>query len=162
VDGAVAGGRTYELGGPEIRTLRELVAYMLDVVERKRLVVSLSPFLGRLQATVMEALDLVTLGLLPNEFKLTRDQVVLLQRDNVVSAAAVKEGRTLNGLGIRPTALEAIVPSYLVRFRKRGQFERNAPFESAAPDDLAPTSAGPESRFQPGRGSGPAIGQGPR
>jgi NADH dehydrogenase len=109
----------------------------------------------------MEALDLVTLGLMPNEFKLTRDQVVLLQRDNVVSEAATREGRTLQGLGIAPTALEAIVPSYLVRFRPRGQFERNA-VESAPPDDLAPRSAGPESRFQPGRGSGPAIGQGPR
>jgi uncharacterized protein YbjT (DUF2867 family) len=161
VDGAVAGG-TYELGGPEIRTLRELVAYMLEVVERKRLIVSLPPSLARLQASVMEALDLVTLGLLPDAFKLTRDQVVLLQRDNVVSEAAIKEGRTLEGIGIVPTALEGTVPSYLVRFRKRGQFERNAGFPSAAPDDLAPESAGAGSQFQPRRGSGPAIGQGPR
>jgi NADH dehydrogenase len=161
VDGAVAGGRTYELGGPEIKTLRELVAYMLEVVERRRLVVSLPLSLARLQATVMEALDLVTLGLLPDAFKLTRDQVVLLQRDNVVSDAALREGRTLQGLGITPTALEALVPSYLVRFRKRGQFERSAAVQSAAPDDLAPRSAGPGSQFQPGRGSGPAIGQNP-
>jgi uncharacterized protein YbjT (DUF2867 family) len=162
VDGSVPGGRTYELGGPEIRTLRELVAYMLEVVERKRLIVSLPPSLARLQAAIMEALDLVTLGLLPDAFKLTRDQVVLLQRDNVVSEAAIEEGRTLEGIGIAPTALEGIVPSYLVRFRKRGQFERNAGFPSAAPDDLAPESAGAGSQFQPGRGSGPAIGQGPR
>src|SRR5215218_6213010 len=162
VDGAVPAGRTYELGGPEIRTLRELVAYMLEVVERKRLIISLPQALARLQATIMEALDLVTLGLLPDAFKLTRDQVVLLQRDNVVSEAAIKEGRTLEGIGVAPTALEGIVPSYLVRFRKRGQFERNAGFPSAAPDDLAPESAGAGSQFQPRRGSGPAIGQGSR
>jgi NADH dehydrogenase len=162
VDGAVPDGRTYELGGPEIRTLRELVDYMLAVVERKRPVVSLPPSLARLQATVMETLDLVTLGLLPDELKLTRDQVTLLQRDNVVSEAAVKERRTLQGLGIAPTAMGAIVPSYLVRFRRRGQFDRNAGFESPPPDDLAPESAAPGSGFQPGRASGPAAGQGPR
>jgi NADH dehydrogenase len=138
VDGAVAGGRTYELGGPETRTLHELVAYMLEMVERKRLVLSLPPKLARMQATVLEALDLVTLGLLPNDLKLTRDQVVLLQRDNVVSEAAAAEGRTLPGLGIAPTAMDAIVPSYLVRFRKRGQFDRNAGVAPAAPDDLKP------------------------
>jgi NADH dehydrogenase len=161
VDGAVAGGRTYELGGPEIRTLRELVAYMLQVIERKRLIVFVPLSLARLQGTVMEALDFATLGLMPDAFKLTRDQVLLLQKDNVVSEAAVREGRTLEGVGIAPTALEAIVPTYLVRFRRRGQFDRNAAFPSAAPDDLAPRSAGPGSQFQPGRGSGPAIGQSP-
>jgi uncharacterized protein YbjT (DUF2867 family) len=138
VDGAVAGGRTYELGGPETRTLHELVDYMLATVERKRLVLSLPPRLARIQATLLEALDLVTLGLLPNDLKLTRDQVALLQQDNVVSEAAVAEGRTLPGLGIAPTAMEAIVPSYLVRFRQRGQFDRNAGVNSATPDDLQP------------------------
>ncbi len=162
VDGTAPVGRTYELGGPEIGTLRELVAYMLAVIERKRIVVALPQSVARLQATVMEAIDLVSLGLMPDEFKLTRDQVILLQRDNVVSDAAVAEGRTLEGLGIAPTAMEAIVPSYLVRFRKRGQFERTPAFESPAPDDLAPISAGPGSQFQPGRASGPAIGHSPR
>ena len=68
-------------------------------------------------------LDLLTLGLLPNELRLTRDQVALLQTDNVVSELARTEGRTLEGIGIAPTALEAIVPSYLVRFRRTGQFD---------------------------------------
>jgi len=147
VDGAVPAGRTYELGGPETRTLRELVDYMLETVERKRIVVSLPPRLARMQATLLEALDLVTLGLLPNDLKLTRDQVVLLQQDNVVSEAAVAEGRTLPGLGIAPTAMEAIVPSYLVRFRQRGQFDRNAGVDSATPDDLKPRSTSPGPDF---------------
>ena len=53
---------------------------------------------------------------------LTPDQVELLKTDNVVSPAAETEGRTLRGLGIEPTAMETIVPSYLWRFRKTGQF----------------------------------------
>ena len=163
VDGAVPAGRTYELGGPEIGTLRELVEYMLRVVERRRLIVSLPPALARAQATLMEALDFALLGLVPNNFKLTRDQVTLLQRDNVVSDAALREGRTLEGIGIAPTAFQAVVPSYLVRFRKRGQFDSaRSPVESAAPDVIAPESAGAGSQFQPGRGAGPAIGQSPR
>ena len=164
VDGTVPGGRTYELGGPAIRTLRELVEYTLQVIERRRLIVSLPPSLARAQAMVMEALDFAVLGLVPNNFKLTRDQVTLLQRDNVVSEAALRDGRTLEGIGIAPTAFEAVVPSYLVRFRKRGQFDvdRGAPQESAAPDVIAPQSAGAGSQFQPGRGAGPAVGESPR
>ncbi len=53
---------------------------------------------------------------------LTPDQVELLRTDNVVSDAAKAEGRTLQGLGIQPESIEAIVPSYLWRFRKTGQF----------------------------------------
>jgi NADH dehydrogenase len=53
---------------------------------------------------------------------LTLDQVELLRVDNVVSQAAIAEGRTLQGLGIEPETIEAIVPSYLWRFRKTGQF----------------------------------------
>ena len=54
---------------------------------------------------------------------LTPDQVEMLKTDNVVSAAAEREGRTLDGLGIEPTAMEVVVPSYLWRFRKTGQFK---------------------------------------
>jgi hypothetical protein len=60
---------------------------------------------------------------MPNALKLTRDQVTLLQRDNVVSAEAMAEGRTFEGLGVVPESFEALVPSYLYRFRKTGQFE---------------------------------------
>ena len=61
------------------------------------------------------------LQLLPKPL-LTPDQVELLRRDNVVSEAASREGRTLAALGIVPTAIEVVVPSYLWRFRKTGQF----------------------------------------
>ncbi|NBQ40182.1 MAG: complex I NDUFA9 subunit family protein, partial [Alphaproteobacteria bacterium] len=57
---------------------------------------------------------------------LTRDQVTLLERDNVVSDEAKKNGLTLEGMGVEGETVEAIVPSYLYRFRKAGQFERMA------------------------------------
>lgn len=123
VEGKVAGGRIYELGGPEVRSFRELVAYICEVTGRKRLLASLPFPLARIQARLLEIVDTLTLGLLPNELKLTRDQVTLLQSDNVVSTAAQAEGRDFAGIGITPTSVEAVVPSYLWRFRKTGQFD---------------------------------------
>ncbi len=55
---------------------------------------------------------------------LTRDQVLMLKSDNIVSEAAIREGRTLEGLGITPDSVEAVVPTYLYRFRPAGQFDR--------------------------------------
>lgn len=166
VDGAVAGGQIaggqiYELGGPEIKTLRQLVAYVLEVTGRKRVVLALPWRLARLQARVLELVDAATLGLLPDALKLSRDQVALLERDNLVSEEAIREGRTLAALGIAPTALEAVVPSYLVRFRKTGQFdiERKPPSEAAIPDMIAPESGGAASQLNLPRGSGPAVGE---
>jgi NADH dehydrogenase len=57
---------------------------------------------------------------------LTRDQVELLKSDNIVSADAERDGRTLKGLGIQPTSMEAVLEGYLWRFRKAGQFTRLA------------------------------------
>jgi NADH dehydrogenase len=53
---------------------------------------------------------------------LTPDQVELLRSDNVVSEAAIRDGRTLSGLGLTQEAVQVIVPTYLWRFRKTGQF----------------------------------------
>ncbi|MBN9063200.1 MAG: complex I NDUFA9 subunit family protein [Rhizobiales bacterium 65-9] len=114
VDGAAPGGRVYELGGPDIRSFRELMEFTLTTIERRRLLVPVPWALAMMQAQVLE--------LLPGAL-LTTDQVRLLQQDNIVSAAAVSETRTLEGLGVRPSAIEAVVPSYLWRFRKAGQFE---------------------------------------
>ena len=115
VDGAVAGGRVYELGGPEVRSFRELMEEMLAVVARKRLLVSVPWWVAKIQGSL--------LGLLPNPL-LTADQVELLKADNVVSQAARAEGRTLEGLGIEPQAMEAILPSYLWQYRPAGQFTK--------------------------------------
>ena len=107
----------YELGGPEVKTFRELLELMLRVIGRERLLVPLPFALARLQAFFLEFLP---------KPPLTRDQVRLLERDNVVSPKAEREGRTLKGLGFAPTSLEAILPSYLWRFRKTGQYARSA------------------------------------
>lgn len=123
IDGTVEAGRTYELGGPEVLSLRAIVERICEVTHRKRLLLPVpTPLAGGL-ARVLEVVDALTLGLLPNEFKLTRDQVVLLGQDNVVSAEARQEGRDLPGLGIAPVSAEVEIPSYLWRFRKTGQFD---------------------------------------
>ncbi len=159
VDGHVAGAKVYELGGPEIRTLRELVEYTLRTTQRTRLVLDLPLPAARIQARMMEIADTVTLGLLPDALKLSRDQVTLLQTDNVVSQAARDEGRTLEALGIARTSLEAVAPGYLWRYRKTGQFAtgRGGPGEEGNPHTIAHTPDGPDSMHDPLGASGPAA-----
>ncbi len=113
VDGNAKGGTIYELGGLEVRTFKQLMQYVLTTIERKRLLVPIPFFAAKLQATFLQYMPTPML---------TPDQVELLRVDNVVSEAAKAEGRTLQGLGIEPEPIEAIVPSYLWRFRKTGQF----------------------------------------
>jgi uncharacterized protein YbjT (DUF2867 family) len=113
VDTETGAGKTYEFGGPEVRTMREIMEYVLAVTERSRLLMPLPFGLARIQASFMQ--------FLPNP-PLTPDQVELLRSDNVVSEHAIRDHRTLQGLGITPAAYEAIVPNYLWRFRRTGQF----------------------------------------
>jgi hypothetical protein len=96
-----------------VKSFRELMEYVLAVTERRRLLVPLPFGLAKLKSYFLQ--------LLPTPL-LTPDQVELLRTDNVVSDAARAEGRTIEALGVEPTAMEAIVPSYLWRFRKTGQF----------------------------------------
>ena len=119
---ASAAGRTYELGGPEVLTLREIAALTLRIVERRRALVPLPFGLARLVAWSTEVASTLSLGFFPKALTTTRDQVELLRHDNVVSAAAIAEGRTLRELGISPQGIEAAAPSYLYRFRKTGQY----------------------------------------
>jgi uncharacterized protein YbjT (DUF2867 family) len=123
VDGSVQAGRVYELGGPEVQSLREIVEEVCKVTGRKRLLAPLPFPLARIMGSVLQVADKLTLGLIPDELVMTRDQVTLLASDNVVSAAAIAEGRDFAGLGLAPTSSEAIVSSYLWRFRKTGQFD---------------------------------------
>ncbi|WP_316205042.1 complex I NDUFA9 subunit family protein [Bradyrhizobium sp. SZCCHNS3004] len=116
VDGKARAGATYELGGPEVLSFREIIEIILDITDRKRALVSLPFGLAKLQAAFLQ--------FAPGALKLTPDQVELLRHDNVVSETATAEGRTLQGLGITPDSLEAIAPQYLWRFRPAGQFQR--------------------------------------
>jgi NADH dehydrogenase len=122
IDRAEAGGAVYELGGPEVRDFKALMQFMLGVIGRKRLLLPIPFSAARLMAFFLQ-LPTALVGAKP---QLTRDQVDLLRADNVVSAEAEQAGRTLAGLGIDGVAMEAIVPSYLWRFRKAGQFTRQA------------------------------------
>jgi NADH dehydrogenase len=156
VDGLVQPGRVYELGGPEIRTLRELVQYVLEATDRRRLILPLPWPVARAQGSLMGLLDKLTFGLIPDELVITRDQVSLLERDNVVSEEAIRDGRTFAGLGIVPTAPEAIVPAYLVHYRKDGQFNLARSARPSATPDLLTHGSDREA----GSASGPAAGQG--
>lgn len=125
LEGQAIPGSAYELGGPEVKTFRELMAYICDVTGRRRALLPIPFPLARPPALASEIVDGLTFGALPSMFKLSRDQLKLLKTDNVVSVAAEEEGRTFTRFGIEPQALEAIVPSYLYRFRKEGQFSRD-------------------------------------
>ena len=111
IDDATTAGRTYELGGPKIYTMRQLIELLLGEIRRKRLLIEVPFALAALQARV--------LAILPNA-PLTPDQVELLKRDNVVSSGAL----TLQTLGITPTPVEAVLPVYLDRFRRGGWYAR--------------------------------------
>lgn len=99
-----APGRTYELGGPEVYSFEELLREMLDVIGRRRMLVPVPSGLARLQAAVLECLPVPPL---------TRDQLALLQVDNVVAEGAAG----LADLGVTPTPIELIMPQYLARHR---------------------------------------------
>jgi uncharacterized protein YbjT (DUF2867 family) len=113
VDGKAKTKAIYELGGPEVKSFKELMEFMLATVERRRLLVPVPFALMKLQAMVLQ--------FFPNP-PLTPDQVELLKSDNVVSAAAHEQSRTIEALGIVPNPIAAVVPDYLWRFRKTGQF----------------------------------------
>jgi uncharacterized protein YbjT (DUF2867 family) len=103
-------GKTYELAGPTTYTFKELLQFVLTTTGRRRLLLSIPFPIATLQGAV--------LGMLPNPL-LTMDQVSLLKTDNIASPGAL----TLPDLGIQPDSIEAVVPSYLWRFRAKGQYE---------------------------------------
>jgi NADH dehydrogenase len=114
VDGKTKHGAIYELGGPEVLTMRQVMEFILATIERRRLLVSLPFGLAKFKALFLQ--------FAPGPLKLTPDQVALLRADNVVSDAAKAAGLTLEGLGIAAASLDAIAPQYLWRFRRTGQF----------------------------------------
>jgi len=113
-------GRTYELGGPSVYSFKELMQLILRETGRRRVLMSMPFGIAFLEAAFLQ--------LLPNPL-LTVDQVKLLKRDNVVSATAPG----LADLGITPTSAEAVIPSYLWRFRAKGEYADQARREIPAP-----------------------------
>jgi NADH dehydrogenase len=115
VEGKLQAGKAYELGGAEVLTLRRCMELSLEVINRKRIFINLPWWVASLQGKI--------LGLLPNP-PLTSDHVKLLKSNNVVSQEAADADLTLEGLGIKPQAVDAILPSYLWRFRVLGQYDK--------------------------------------
>ena len=117
VEGEIPGG-IYELGGPEVATFRELMQKMLGVIQRRRMILNVPFWAAGLQASALDLAGKVSLGLWSNDV-LTRDQVRLLGRDNVVAPGA----KGFAELGIDPTAMESVLESYLYRYRPHGQYD---------------------------------------
>lgn len=109
-----AAGRTFELGGPDVYSFREVLELVCRETGRNRPLLPIPFPIARLMGSVFQAVGL--LGLTP---PLTRDQVVMLQSDNVVSSGAL--GLTDLGM-VHPTSMSSIAPSYLWRYRDGGQF----------------------------------------
>jgi NADH dehydrogenase len=107
------GGQTFELGGPAIYSFKDLLRLILRETGRNRLLVPMPFFIARILGSAAQTTALV--GVAP---LLTRDQVLMLETDNVVAQGA----EDIAALGVQPTGLEAIVPSYLWRYRVGGQF----------------------------------------
>lgn len=109
-------GKIFELGGNEVLSFRQLLEKMLEAIERKRILLPV-PFI------VAEVLARCT-GWIPNA-PITVDQLRMLRTDNIVSDEAIAQHRDCKGLGINPYPLQAILPSYLARFRPAGEFTRD-------------------------------------
>ncbi|WP_137150389.1 complex I NDUFA9 subunit family protein [Devosia sp. FKR38] len=127
-EGKLKPGKIYELGGPQVESHRQLLERVLREAMRKRPLLPVPSGLAKLMAGV--------LGILPVPPLVTADQVELLGVDNVVSEAAIKDKRTLAGMGIVPTAMDTILPGYMWRFRKHGQFDKTAPVAAVENDTV--------------------------
>lgn len=107
----------YELGGPDVATFRELIERMLGVVRRRRMIVTVPAGIAALQGAALDFAQRISFGAFVNGI-LTRDQVRLLARDNVVAPGA----KGLADLGVAPTAMATILESYLYSYRPGGQY----------------------------------------
>ena len=116
IEGSAVPG-IYELGGPDVNSFRELMTQMLSVIRRRRLVLNIPFFAASIMGGFFDLVQAISFGLIPNKM-VTKDQVLNLKSDNVVSSAA----KTFEDLGITPVSLEAVLPDYLWRFRPSGQY----------------------------------------
>jgi NADH dehydrogenase len=120
-----AAGKTYELGGPRIYSFRTLLEFTMAETGRRRLLLPVPFPAARLLGLAGEALGILPFLSPP----ITRDQIRLLKKDNV--AGAGRDALGLSDLGLSPKTVEAIVPGYLARYRRYGQFAEKAATVSA-------------------------------
>ncbi|MBY6201529.1 complex I NDUFA9 subunit family protein [Maritalea mobilis] len=110
---------TYELGGPDVRTFRQLMEQMLTVIRRRRLILNVPFWIAGIMGTVLDAVQTLTGGLIHNSL-LTRDQVRNLRHDNVICSGC----KGLDELGIDPTGMDAVLDDYLWPYRPSGQYAK--------------------------------------
>ena len=108
--------RIYELGGPEIISFRSLMVKMLSVIYRKKLIINLPFWLAKAMCPLILILNKLTFKKIP--LLITEDSVKQLKYDNIVS----EENMSFEDLDIKPKSLDLILPSYLKRYRPRGNF----------------------------------------
>jgi uncharacterized protein YbjT (DUF2867 family) len=114
LSGSAMKGAVYELGGPRVYTFRELLRTICEWTEHPRPFLPIPFWMAKIPAFFVQMLPFAPV---------TLDQIRLLQHDNVVSAEALRDQRTLEGLGVvEPRSVEVIVPTYLQRYRPRGEF----------------------------------------
>lgn len=107
----------YELGGPDILTMREVNRQILDTIGRRRLLVAMPRWIARILAAVLDSVQFITAGLITNRV-LTRDQLRLLAHDNVVAEGA----RGFEAFGITPISSHELIGDYLWVYRNTGEF----------------------------------------
>lgn len=117
VNGELKAGHTYELGGPEVLSFKQCLELMLKIIVRDPVLISLPWAIASMIGSIASLIPFI-------DPPLTPDQVELLKQDNVVSENAIKSGLDLTSMGIVPTALEAILPTYLVHYRPAGQYTK--------------------------------------
>ena len=118
VEGRIEGGKIYELGGAEVKSIKDIYEDIMAITYREKRMLPMPFFVASAIGTVSSWIPFITPAI-------TADQVILLKSDNVVSGAAMAEGRTLSGIGIEPTLAAAILPGYLVHYRPEGQFSQS-------------------------------------
>jgi uncharacterized protein YbjT (DUF2867 family) len=116
-EGEVKTGRIYELGGPDVESHKALMERILREAGRKRPLVPFPAGIAKLGAAI--------LGILPFKPLVTGDQIELLGIDNVVSDEARKDKRTFAAFGIAPQSMDEVLPTYMWRFRRHGEFDRD-------------------------------------
>ncbi|WP_332065258.1 complex I NDUFA9 subunit family protein [Bartonella sp. CB189] len=121
LEGCVTLGKSYDLGGPQIITFSYAIENVLKIIHRKKTILPMPLFTGLFIGGVLGFIG--RLPLIPTF--LTADQIRFLQIDNIVSEEAMKNGHTFKEANITPKAMNAVLKSYLWRFRPQGQFSRN-------------------------------------
>lgn len=109
---------TYELGGPETVTFRQVMARILEITDRRRLALAIPAGAARIPARILDFVQRMTGGLVANTL-VTDDQITLLAKDNVASGKLPGFAE----IGIAPTAMEAVLEDYLYVYRPHGQYD---------------------------------------